>query len=334
MFCLGLVLVLPGAALAAPDQDSALDDAGVLTLQFSNDLFAGVDRHFTHGTRAAWQSPEGAVPAWIVDTARAVPLFNDRGQFRVAYSLGQDIFTPDGIEETALIPEDRPYAGWLYGGIGLSSADDDQVETLELNIGVVGPASAGRLVQRRWHGAFNLTEPEGWDNQLENEPGVVLYYERKWRALAKLPLGGLIPFEDLAVDFSPHLGAALGNVYTYAAAGFTLRLGDDLPNDFGPPRIRPGLPGSDFFLTDDAIGWYLFAGLEGRAVARNIFLDGNTFRDSHSVDKHPLVGDVQAGLAFTLDRYRLAYTHMWRTKEFQGQDAPDQLGTVSLSVRF
>src|SRR3546814_11015068 len=29
----------------------------------------------------------------------------------------------------------------------------------------------------------------------------------------------------------------------------------------------------------------LFAGVEGRAVLRNIFLDGNTFADSHSVDE-------------------------------------------------
>lgn len=65
-----------------------------------------------------------------------------------------------------------------------------------------------------------------------------------------------------------------------------LRLGQRLPLDYGPPRIQPSLPGSGFFVPpQDRFGWYLFAGVEGRAVARNIFLDGNTFRDSRSVDK-------------------------------------------------
>src|SRR3546814_17784538 len=102
---------------------------------------------------------------------------------------------------------------------------------------------------------------------------------------------------NLGVDVTPHLGAALGNVYTYGAGGLTLRFGEDLPDDYGPPRIRPALPGSDYFRPTDDFGWYFFAGAEGRIVARNIFLDGNTFKDSHSVDKRPLVADLQAGLA-------------------------------------
>lgn len=32
---------------------------------------------------------------------------------------------------------------------------------------------------------------------------------------------------------------------------------------------------------------YVFAGAEGRGVASNIFLDGNTFEDSHTVDREP-----------------------------------------------
>ena len=63
---------------------------------------------------------------------------------------------------------------------------------------------------------------------------------------------------------------------TYLEVGATLRIGNDLPNDYGAPRIRPSLPGSNFFLPRDNFGWYLFAGAGGRAVAYNIFLDGNT----------------------------------------------------------
>ena len=69
-------------------------------------------------------------------------------------------------------------------------------------------------------------------------------------------------------------------------------------------------------------------------MARNIFLDGNTFVDSHSVDKEPFVGDFQAGISFTFGDARLSYTYIVRTQEFDKQDQPDQFGSFNLSYRF
>jgi lipid A 3-O-deacylase len=156
----------------------------------------------------------------------------------------------------------------------------------------------------------------------------VLSYEHKWRNLIEFS-----PF-GLGADFTPSIGASVGNIYTHAAASMMFRVGYDLPSDYGPPVIRPNLPGSDFFIPSRVLGWYLFAGLEGRAVARNIFLDGNTFQDSPSVDKRLFVGGVQAGVALTYHSTRLAYTHVFRTHEFSGQKNSDQFGALTLSVRF
>jgi lipid A 3-O-deacylase len=136
------------------------------------------------------------------------------------------------------------------------------------------------------------------------------------------------------VDATPDVGLALGNVYTHGQLGLTVRVGRDLPADYGPPRIRPSLPGSDYFRPDARFGWYLFAGVTGRAVARNIFLDGNTLADSPSVDKRHFVGDFQMGFAITFPSVRIAYTHILRTREFEHQAEADQFGSLSVSVRF
>lgn len=80
--------------------------------------------------------------------------------------------------------------------------------------------------------------------------------------------------------------------------------------------------------------WYLFAGAQGRAVARDIFLDGNTFSSSHSVDKKTFVADFQAGAAVIYRGVRLAATQVYRTREFDGQPQADRFGAISLSVRF
>lgn len=304
------------------------DGKGVLTFQLENDLFTGTDRHYTNGVRLSYLSAEDSVPDWIERPARALPLFPDEGNLRVAYAIGQNMYTPEDITVAAPQPDDRPWAGFTYGSIGLVNDAGDRLDRLELTLGVVGPASQAEESQKLVHRIIGSDKPEGWDNQLHNEPIINLAYDRTWRSWAESEYLGL------EVDATPHVGGVLGNAFTYASTGIMFRVGDALPADYGPPLIRPSLPGSDFFVPQQTFGWYVFGGLEGRVVARNIFLDGNTFRDSPSVDRNWLVGEMQAGVAVTVDGVRLAYTHVFRTEEYDEQEAPDQFGAFSVSLRF
>lgn len=318
-----------------PEQDAK----GTLSFVAENDLFGSSrDQHYTHGSKMSWLSPRNGAPEFAHDVANFLPMFPDGGSLRISYSAGQSLFTPDDIRN-AVPPEDtRPYAGWLYAGLGIVSESDDQIDSLDLNIGMVGPASLAEDTQKIWHGFVGSPEPLGWGTQIKNEPGILLTYERKWRSLIQfdeedIALLGLWP--GLGIDVTPHVGGAVGNVLTYGAAGATLRFGEDLRNDLGgPQRIRPSLPGSAYFDPVDLLGWYLFAGVEGRVVARNIFLDGNSFRDSRSVDKETLVGDLQLGAAIIFPVARIAYTHIIRSKEFETQEDIDQFGAISVSFRF
>ena len=167
--------------------------------------------------------------------------------------------------------------------------------------------------------------PQGWDHQLKDEPGLVLTSVRKWRYFP----GGWGPTQ---VELSPHVGLSLGNVYTYGAAGLMLRWGTHLRYDIGPPNIRPGFPGANFFLPKTRPNWYLFGGVETRLVARNIFLDGNTFQGGPSVEKKPVVADLQFGLAFHVGRVRIALSNVYRSKEFEGQREPTQYGAINITV--
>ena len=338
MFLLRILVtffVLPGTWLwAAPGH---ADDSGyVISIQFENDFFGGgTDRHFSHGTRIECLTNP---IQWIRDAADKLPWFrserarsnpNEELKARASFSIGQNMYTPEDTAAPELITKDRPYAGWLYMGFGLvANQGNKRYDKLELELGMVGPDSFAEDVQTFWHSLLGLQVPQGWDNQLKNEPGAVLYYEQT-RRLERQNVGF-----GLSFDVLPHLGGALGNVFTYAAAGITVRLGSELDDDFGPPRMRPSLPGSAYFRPEKGFNWYLFAGLEGRAVLYNIFLDGNSYTDSHSVDKKPFVGDLQAGLVFQWNRFRFSYTQIFRTKEFDGQDTGDIFGSVSLSYHL
>jgi len=293
-----------------------------------NDYFAREDDGYTNGFRLSWLSAEDDIPGWIEEAASYMPVFAQNGHKRYGIAFGQAMYAPEDLRVSQLIPNDRPYAGFLYGSVGLMSDTGYRLDNLQLTLGMVGPSSLAAQTQDAVHHAIGSIDPQGWDHQLHDEPGIMLTYERRWRSIYQFE-----PF-GLAVDATPFLGGALGNIHTYGSVGSIFRVGMDLPADYGPPLIRPNLPGSDFFVPMRAFGWYLFAGFEGRAVAQNIFLDGNSFRDSHSVDKKPLVGSIQAGAALTFQRARIAYTHILRSREFDGQEHNDEFGAITVTFRF
>ncbi|TLM67174.1 MAG: lipid A deacylase LpxR family protein [Deltaproteobacteria bacterium] len=318
------------AAFVAPAAwAEAAPRSGTLSFVLENDLFSNVDRHYTSGVRLVWvPDREASPPVWALKAASLVPWFPDAGEVRPGFALGQSMFTPSDITLADPSPQERPYAGWLYGTIGLGVESGRRLDQFGITLGMVGPASLAEESQKTVHKTIGSDEPKGWDTQLRNEPGLVVTYQRSWRELAARTL------LNNELDFSPHLGGALGNVFTYANAGVTMRYGRQLPDDYGPPRIQPGLPGTADFSPRSDFGWYLFAGIDARLVARNIFLDGNTFRDSRSVDKYPLAGDLQFGLVLDWPAIRLSYTHVLRTREFRTQKHADDFGAISLSVKF
>lgn len=315
-------------ALPAYAEDRPKDDQGIFNVVWENDIFGGTDQNYTNGIRFSWLSPETSVPDWVDWTARNfLPVANE-GNKRTSIAIGQSMFTPQNLLTTLPQPNDRPYAGWTYGSVGVVSDTGKTLDNVMLTLGMVGPSSHAEDVQKFVHSAIGNPEPMGWDNQIHDEPGIIFTYERKWRNLYQVS-----PF-GLGIDATPHVGVNLGNISTEALTGVTFRFGRNLPADYGPPRIRPSVPGSDFFLATKEFGWYLFAGAEGHAVARNIFLDGNTFRDSAHVDKEPFVGGLQGGIAFTYGDTRISYTQVYTTREFDTQHKPEQFGVITISRRF
>ena len=327
--------------LPAPAADKEVS-AGTLSIYFENDLFTGTDRYYTNGVKLGWSSPDlenysdSPYASPFLPLFKLLPYINERAyQKNLVFALGQNMYTPDNTETTALVPGDRPYAGWLYLGVGVVWKDAQVRNSLVLNMGVVGSWSLAQESQRLVHDVRGLDHPKGWDNQLHNELGVVAVYEREWRW----------PKHDRRVgldwEFIPHAGLAVGNVQTYANLGGELRVGVNLPDDFGTAAIGPGATTSTpvdgrqrATRSRFDIGFYVFGRADGRAVAHNIFIDGNTFGDSASVDRKWFVGDLSVGAAVNYKNTKVSYALVHRTKEFYGQKEGQLFGTVSMNIDF
>ncbi len=305
-----------------------------LSLQFENDLFtpSSGDRYYTSGFQLT-NLKKIQPAAWLTEVSNWTPFYKHGDDLSlVQYNLGQKIFTPEDITASKLQLNDRSYAGYLYFSISVLSRfkhaeNYDIGNQFEITLGMVGPASLAEQSQTLVHKITGSDTPNGWDNQLNNELTLGLSYSRFWRFTHPIT-------NSLSFGINPQVSGALGNVYTYGSAGLMLRLGSDLKRDLSPPNIRPGFPGITYFNESKKSSWYVYLGLEGRIVLRNIFLDGNTFTKSHSVEKEALVGDMQYGFVYMYDTIRIAFSNMIRTDEFTTQKENTHYGAINISFHY
>ena len=251
---------------------------------------------------------------------------------RTGLELGQSLYTPSDTSVEEPILDDRPYAGWLYGGAiiqrrGVTRGLSVRSATMRIQLESGPGAMAIRpdIIRR-----LQCNRPKGWHNQLHNEPGLALKYQRAWRWRLRRPRGW-------NADLIPNAGMSVGNTDTSLRAGVTARFGWRLPDDFGIQTIdSPGITGGGRpgFSHPGAWGFYGFIGTEGKAVIYTAFLDGNLFESSQSVDKRLLVAEFKSGLALVLSAADVAMTYSIRTEEFYGQESFDTFGSVSVKLKF
>jgi len=336
-------LLLLSTTLQAQD-----DKPWSLNFFLENDLFANTDLNYTNGVRFSaispdldsFQDPDGLKYPWVEKLndiltfvhPRPGNTLNEPVRQNMVISLGQLMFTPTDKDRVTLDPDDRPYAGYLYLGLGYHARTSQTLHSTEFNFGVVGPASLARQSQDLVHDIRGFDRFRGWSNQLRNEPAFQLIFERK-RKHGQLDTGLI---NNLQLEIISHWGGSLGNVASYINAGAELRLGWDLPDDFGTSTLRPGgdnnTPGNEQD-SGTPLRLHAFMAADGRMIANNIFLDGNSFRDSHSVHHKDTVADLALGLAGSYRKWRFAYAHVFRTREFSGQRKAQFYGSFSLSYR-
>ncbi|HUF64230.1 MAG TPA: lipid A deacylase LpxR family protein [Verrucomicrobiales bacterium] len=345
-----LTAALVGAAFAAdtsaesqqnlPAALSRDHNHGYLSLFFDNDTFGGTDENYTNGVRLSWISPSLPVDRlsgfyrnldWLLhrmDWQGGTPWL-----YQYGISLTQLMFTPADNSISELIPDDRPYAGWLGLGFSLHAKTDSLLHSLELSVGVVGPSSLAENSQDLIHDLRNIDKAQGWDNQLEDELTINLHYRRtkqlfEWSVLD----------DGFEMDGLYRWGFELGNAWINVNGGAYMRAGWNLPSDFSDPKLSATAYTHQLFTErrERLNPWSLFftVGAEGKVVGRDIFLDGNTFEDSHSVDKRHFVADLTAGVTVRYKQLRVSYAHSYRTEEFAEQEGGQYFGSVSMGFAF
>ncbi|RLA45137.1 MAG: hypothetical protein DRR06_08000 [Gammaproteobacteria bacterium] len=309
--------------------------------EFDNDLFFQKDNKISSGLSLQHHSAIATnwdtlqkVPDFVRRWGEAFPFMSAGGlSYRAGIALGQVIQTPDDLSRKDLIVDDVPYAGVLTVQATWYAYNDTEFRGIEITAGVLGSASLAQYSQKLIHSVFNSEEPEGWDNQLKTELLLNLNVMRKIKIL-QLTFDDQQSF-DLVLD--GHV--ALGNLFTKASTGLEMRFGNNIPKGFLYVTDPVGL--SMHYLAnmkpDNPNRHSLYGSLVLRAsaFAHNVFLDGNLFRDSHSVDKKPWVGLAVIGFHYESAKWGIHFNLLSTTDNVDTHLAGrEQLGTIHVEWRF
>ena len=310
------------------------EDATWFTVVWENDFIVNDDSGYTNGLSFSWgygpyqEFSQDKLPGWIYAMARHLPGSNNpRKTHAVGYQVGQDMYTPADIKTEDLIEDDRPYAGLLLWSVNLHSFDQTIADRYRLTLGLVGPLSGAEQVQKAIHTVIGVNQPQGWEHQLGNEPVFKVSLER----LMRLHVGKFIG--DTEYDIIGLSAIDAGTLRSEMGAGFGFRFGKELARSF---PTASALPGRNINPLSGSLKreWHAFLNVYGRYVFNDITIDGNTFKDSHSVTLKNEQALLALGAAYNAATWGVLLSIQSSTQPFEEKDENTPFGTFSFTRKW
>lgn len=325
-----LIIIL--LLLFAPLSDANDKPLDFFSFTFENDEFFKDDGLYTNGLILSWgynelRDLEGEIlPSWISYLAQKSYLTSKPDKiYSVTYRFAHLLQTAIDLRAEELQPEDAPYVGLFAWNGQLSAYDDFSSDQLSLTLGLVGPLAGGELLQSTVHQVIDAKSPQGWGNQINNEFVFRLQAQRLWRIYDhSLSIGEF--------DLITGLNGGVGNLRSDIGAGVGLRWGKALADNFSSASAFPIKKINS--VNNNAHGWYFFVNTSAFYVANDIFMNGNTFQDSHSVSLiHPQFG-TSVGVMVNLYHWNLVYTLFQQSDQYQGQNETSRYGSITVSYNY
>ncbi len=306
---------------------------------FENDaivIFDPSDEGYTNGFLFSWGENNFndfsslALPDWIrYITAWTYINQGDKKNYSVTYGIAQLMYTPDELEESALIEDDRPYAGTLLWGSKIRSYGHNRANSLGLTVGLVGPASLAEQSQTLMHQLIGATEPKGWDNQINNE----LVFRIEGEHIERFYVHSFS--DSLSFDSSAYSKLGVGNLRSEVGTGLTLRFGNMLDQSYAmiSPNSSNSITGLNASVTDK-FDWQIFTTVYASYLFNDITLTGNTFSDSHSVELEHEQFMISIGTAIIYNNWGVTFSVHHSNDQFVGQKSASKYGSLTLSYHY
>lgn len=254
----------------------------------------------------------GAELEWLGDTVM---------ERRVGYGIHQLMYTPTDISDPDNQPLDRPWCGILTAFREVWSKQGVEMTRTRIEAGVLGPSALAEEAQKEVHRLIHNKLPQGWDNQMPDEPVLNLYHERHH------PLMDFGKEDGLGVRLEALYGGTIGTTFINGFGGTLLRSGYNIQANSiiggiepkAASKVRPFL--------------YLMLETDGMLVLHNATIGESFFRErepGHEQDLENCVGMYRYGVVGGYKCFTATYLMGMRTREFETQKGNTDWGLISL----
>ncbi|NVK28849.1 DUF2219 domain-containing protein [Marinomonas sp. CT5] len=275
-------------------------DTSWVSATLDNDVFVYEDNGYTNGLYVSWydlrdsDASDHTPDFWVKPLMWTMPSGPVESSANI-YGIGQIINTSDDIEDPNPPKNDFPYSALLGLNNTFIATRGDHADRVSTTIGIVGPLALGEQTQKVVHRIIGAQEPMGWDTQLKTEVAFQLSRSRIWRSWAsELDTMDLLTGADISV----------GTIKSSVSTGFMFRYGRNLAVSYQTVLLSENRMANP---TAVGNGWFVYAGLKAGYVFNQIFTDGNTFRDSRSIDYNHRNNIFTTGLTYSWGESALSF---------------------------
>jgi lipid A 3-O-deacylase len=236
--------------------------------------------------------------------------------------IGQYIYNPRFINETAITINDRPFAGYLFAEAGRSFFyQSESVLKTDFQMGYMGPNAFGEETQESFHHIIGYKEVYGWENQLHNAFAVQAHfmYSKK-----------LFPTKHCDfIDVHYQSEVNLGTIFTGVSAGFLARFG-----------FKKLLPVYDSNLHDASVSvepqYNIYAMPSVNYQFYDATIQGSMFNNTSPLtfDLEPLRFNAEAGLKYRYNKFNISYSFLYRGRELKDPVHNTNTGYFYGSIRL
>lgn len=308
-----------------------LSDKKWISITVDNDAFVGNDSGYSNGffvsTFEITEHPNKKTinKFWVEPLMWSMPHDNLTHVVN-AYSFGQSLNTPSDIKIENPSELELPYSALLAMSNSYITISPTFADIATTTIGVVGPMAFGEEVQEFVHGIIGANKPQGWHTQIKNEVVFELNRGRSYRVWTT---------KQDNFDILLNGRGSIGTLESSIDVGTYIRYGNNLAQSH-PTTLLANSRISNPIAVE---GWYVFLGTRWGYMFNNIAIDGNTFRDSRSIDYQHRYVSFTTGFAYTWDDLSVTFAinDFNILTENTGEKALADLtefGTISFSWRL
>lgn len=242
-------------------------------------------------------------------------------------SAGQKMYNASSGQRPDPATHDRPFAGYLYGGIGASffTKKEAAIKT-NLEIGTVGPGAFGEDVQKLLHSIVGFYEIKGWDYQIKDDFAINLTAQ-----YTKL----LHRSANNKVDFSFDGYLNLGTTFSGAGAGILLRTGNinQLFNSVSTNSLISNNSKTDKLTKNE---FFFYAKPQINYVAYDATVSGSFSNNNSPITfgTKPIVFAQLLGFNYSSPRFTIDYSLLFKSTEIKSNARAHQFGSISMYYRF